>query len=151
MQKIDTQCVPVLSPFSPFLTLGFSRAFSQYRLIRYSVPFHFVFPFLAFSDFRVFAHFQHFSSFQIFEISGFRPFFTIFVFSIFGIFGFAKFSHFSSFQIFNFLGFRSFFTILGHFRLFQFSSFQISVPVCTFLIFALSDFRRQSLSLFPFP
>ena len=52
-------CVPVLSPFSHFLTLGFSRAFSQYRLIRFSVPFHFVslFGLFRFPNFRVFAHF----------------------------------------------------------------------------------------------
>ena len=122
--KNDTLCVPVLSPFSHFLTLGFSRAFLLYRLVRFSVPFHFfsLLGLFRFSNFRVFAHFSRFSSLQIFEFSAFRQFFRFFVLSDF-----------------EFSGFRSFFTLIvfSNFR-----GFRFAVPVCTFLIFAFSDFCR---------
>ena len=123
-QKIDTVCVSVLSPFPPFLNLGFIYcAFSKCRLLRSSVPFQCfsLFGLFRFSNFRVFIHFSHFSSFQIFA-------FRVFV----------NFSNFSSFQIFPFSGFRSFFVFFGFsdFRVFPGSGDQIGTY--RFQIFAFS-------------
>ena len=148
-------CVPVLSPFSHFLTLGFSRAFLLYRLVRFSVPFHF-FPFAAFSDFRIFGFslifhafrpcrfsnfrpFANFSDFSSFQISNFRvrSFFTLIVFSYFRIFGLSLIFHI--FHLFRFSNFRVFahFSPFSFFPLFEFSGW---LSFHTFRLFSFSNF-----------
>ena len=133
--KNDTLCVPVLSPFSHFLTLGFSRAFLLYRLVRFSVPFHFFFPS---------------RPFQIFEFSGFRSFFTLFVLADFRIFGLSPI--FQSFRPFRFRIFG--FSLIFHtYRLFQFSRFQICGSCLYFSHFCLFGFLPIVfiIIVFPFP
>ena len=131
--KNDTLCVPVLSPFSHFLTLGFSRAFLLYRLVRFSVPFHFFFPS---------------RPFQIFEFSGFRSFFTLFVLADFRIFGLSPI-----FQIFRPFRFRIFgFSLIFHtYRLFQFSRFQICGSCLYFSHFCLFGFLPIVFIIIVFP
>ena len=149
--KNDTLCVPVLSPFSHFLTRIFSRFFAISTCQVFG-PFSFFFPFSAFSDFRIFGFSLIFHAFRPCRFSNFRPFANFSDFSSFQISNFrvfAHFSHLSSFPIFEVSDLRFLFVLFSFlpFRIFADSlyHYSFSLPVFEFSRFRMKPSPRWCL------